>query len=131
LIDASYQFHINIQCFILPKQTLTLLSAGVGDVDEVTSVTVYAEVVVFEASAFFCFVFGVILVVLPQLAESVSKLAPLFVGTIPVFHVFFTELGLQLGVLAINGSFLIILGGVGGTFLIGPFLSAQLGLGRL
>jgi len=131
LAYASYQFHINIQGFVLPKETLILLSAGVSDVDEVTSVSVYAEVVVFEASTFFGFVFGVILVVLPKLAESVGKLAPLFVGTIPIFHIFFAELGLQLGVLAINGSFLIILGGVGGTFLIGPFLSAQFGLGRL
>lgn len=99
--------------------------------DEVAAVAVNAEVVVFETAAFLGLVFRVVLVVLAEFAEPVCKFAPLLVGTVPVLHVLFAELGLKLGILAINGSFLVILGGVGVALLVGPLLSSLLAVGGL
>lgn len=99
--------------------------------NEVAPVSVYAKVVVFEAAALLGFVFGIVLVVLAEFAKSVSELAPLFVGTVPIFHVLFAELGLEFIVLGIDRVFFAILGGVGVALLVGPFFPALVGLGRL
>ena len=55
--------------------------------NEVAPIPVDTEMVVFEASAFFCFVLGIVLVVFAELTKPMSKLASFFIGTVSIFHV--------------------------------------------
>jgi len=60
---------------------------------EVASVPVDTVVVVSETAAFLGLILGVVFVVLPELIEPVGELASFVIGTVPIIHVFFAELG--------------------------------------
>lgn len=60
--------------------------------DEVASIPVDAEVMIFKASAFLGLILGVILVVLSELIEAMGKLASFFIGTVAIIHVLLAEL---------------------------------------
>ena len=61
-------------------------------VDEIAPFSVDAEVIVFETTTFFSFVFGVDLIVFSELGESMGKFAFFIVGTISMLHEFFAKL---------------------------------------
>ena len=86
------QTHFNIElaeAILLIRGLLTHRASGMN---EIAAVTVDAEQIVFEASAFFGFVLGVILIVFPEFSESVSKFASLVIGTETILHELFAEL---------------------------------------
>ena len=124
LADPSYQFHFNIGVFLPGSHVLVLTLEAPFDVDEVATVPIDAEEVVFKTSTFLCFVFRVVLVVFPQLGQSVCEFAPLLVGTVTILHEFFAKLRLFLVSLFAEGSFLLILGRIGVALFLEPHLAS-------
>ena len=61
--------------------------------DEVTAVSVDAEVIIFKTSTLFGFILRVIFVVFSEFIQSMCEFASFFVGTVTYFHIFFAELG--------------------------------------
>ena len=126
LSNCLDQFHLHIhpKCIHLLLALLPPLTSL--HVDEIAPIPVDAELIVFEATAFFCFVFGVDLVVFSELLQSMGKFASFLVWTVPLLHKLFAELRLEFVWFGINWFLEIILGGVGVALFVGP---GVLGLG--
>lgn len=73
--------------------------------DEVAPVSVDAVVIVFETSAFFGFVFGVVFVVFSELVKAMGEFASFVVGAEAIVHILFAKLGLFLVCLAFSVAF--------------------------
>lgn len=120
----SYQFHFNICIFLRELLLLALDFDGPFDVDEIASVPINAEQIVFETPTFFSLVFGVKLVVFPQLGQSVGEFASLFIRTISIFHKLFAKLRLLLVGLFLDRSLSLILRRVGVALFRRPHLAS-------
>jgi len=60
--------------------------------DEIASISIRTVSIFHEAFTYFCLVFAVLVAVVSQLVQSVSKFALVVVRTAPVFNILFAEL---------------------------------------
>ena len=124
LRDSSNQFHFNIPSFFAFLNAIFVRLEGSLDVDEIASVPVNAEEVIFKTAALFRLVFRVMLVVFPQLSQSMSKFATLLIRAVTIFHEFLAKLWLFLVCLFSKGSFLLILSGIRVALFLEPGLTS-------
>lgn len=85
----AFQINIHFRSYLF----LTLLWHLPSHMDKVATISINAKMIVFKTATLLCLVLRVIVVVLSQLYQSMSKLASLFVGTVAIFHKLFAQLG--------------------------------------